>query len=689
MTIASTVTSQQFPCNGATLAFAFPNKVFSASDLVVTLIDTVGNQYTFANFTNALLGLTYQVFGVDVDSGCTVQFNANPTAGWTLDMRTVTPEVQSTSVKNQGAFLPELHEEFFDRITRELQDLSRLTYLFGIHGPDIETVVWPALPAASVRANKALLFDANGLPTLGVLSATTMTGAIIASLLTPDLIGSVLYPRHPVEIALGIVPTNRGYPVDPYLDPRRYGADPTNNAATAAATTTAITNAMTVAYNKGGTILIGFNCIYKINPILFLMTNSANSSLRIQGEAMIGCGFSCATPTSGVGLLGFSSSNPYLGNTMSQCYLALENFSMYGPGAYNVGPPQTITGTNNQHAIFCTGLSDFFLNRLRVTLFAAACETLSCIGVTIRECEFTENIVGHRSDFVGTFPTQTFTANLIRVENCIMSLNQTCAVQFNGGTHLVVSGCDMENNGSSTVTQPSTIWVQGQCSPDVQEGHVVIENNWLEGNNGWTIQADAQTNGCQMRIYIGKNDLFGAQSGQYINILGGQSVIIEDQQCAVTGTFSVVCNYGTFRNAFPATWVLTGVVVPVVENCGVGFEWGLQFQWTGTYIGVSGTVTNLVSSYLQGKEVLHKFTDVGATSNATNFGISGMPANLQPASTKQVFISCQDNGTDVAAEAVVNSGSGTIGFGKLGASGWTATGTKGVRASEMRYRLTP
>ena len=166
MTIAATVTAQQYSCNGSTAQFSFPNKVFAAADIVVTLIDLLGNLYPFVGFANVGLGLNYTVQNVDVDTGCLVAFNLGPANGWTLDIRTVTPNIQSTSIKNQGAFLPELHEEAFDKITREAQDLRRLTYTFGIHGPDIENVPWTPVPSVAARKGQYLAFDSNGLPTV-------------------------------------------------------------------------------------------------------------------------------------------------------------------------------------------------------------------------------------------------------------------------------------------------------------------------------------------------------------------------------------------------------------------------------------------------------------------------------------------------------------------------------------------
>jgi hypothetical protein len=209
MTISSTTTQTLTPCNGTTTQFAFANKIFSAADLTVTLIDVSGNLYAFTlsgtnTYTNATTGLSYTVFNIDVDAGCFIVFTGAPTNGWSLDMRTSIAELQSTSIKNQSSFYPELHEEFFDKATRMLQDLLRKTYTFGIHGPDIEETAWAALPLPASRKGLSLVFDpVAGLPVCGVPTTQTLTQALIGLLLTPQTTA---------ESTASVTPVNIWYP---------------------------------------------------------------------------------------------------------------------------------------------------------------------------------------------------------------------------------------------------------------------------------------------------------------------------------------------------------------------------------------------------------------------------------------------------------------------------------------------
>jgi hypothetical protein len=216
MTIAATISQILYTGNGTTTQWSFANKIFTAVDLSVTIFDNIGGVWPFSNSTFQVtvggVTYTYSLQSIDVDTGCVVTVTPAIPSTYKLDIRSNIAEIQSTSVKNQGSFYPELHEEFFDKATRMLQDLFRKTYTYGIHGPDTENTPWTQLPNATQRANTQLLFDVNGLPTIGTLVAGTISTSVLAPFLGLQ--------QTPAEIAASVTPSILYYAE---LDPRRYG----------------------------------------------------------------------------------------------------------------------------------------------------------------------------------------------------------------------------------------------------------------------------------------------------------------------------------------------------------------------------------------------------------------------------------------------------------------------------------
>lgn len=264
MTIAATVTSVQYLRNGVTTQWGWPNKIFSAADLTIIDIDTS----VPPAITPLVLGIDYTVQNVDVDSGCMVTTTLPGIAGHTLDVRSNISPVQSTSIKNQGSYLPELHEEFFDRITRELQDTKRLTYAFGIHGPDTESVPWPSLPSQFARANTNLGFDANGnLQVFQVLQSANISAPIIGAFITPP---------STAELAAGVNVVNGWLP---YGNVQRYGITP-NSTGAAAANTSIFTTLVNASIAAGPTGLIYFPNNGAGSPDTYYFSSNAPAQIR-------------------------------------------------------------------------------------------------------------------------------------------------------------------------------------------------------------------------------------------------------------------------------------------------------------------------------------------------------------------------------------------------------------------------
>jgi hypothetical protein len=561
---------------------------------------------------------------------------------------------------------------------------------------------------------------------------------------TAQQIGKVLYPQTAAELLLGVTPTNYQYPGDPYIDPRRYGADPTNNSSPTAitTTTTAIQTAINVAYQTNvvggsGMIWLGNGCKYRINPVSLTITASATAPLRIVGSSQIGSALIAATGTS-TPLVTFTTSNVNVGPL--QAYLQLQDFSIVSGAIVSGG-----------HGLQIIDISEVLLDNVRITNFDRNIDLQNCLDVTLRECGLLSGNYGIKIGLAGTYTAGGYpTPNLIRIDNCIIGLNAFRAVDYDGGTGLYIRGSDMESNGTPiattatlssgatsatltaawpfasgqyitvfsdyeqklvTYTKSSTAvsWTGGLSanqtaaflaptgaifigpanSPDLLEGHISMFNTWLESNQTNFVAA-VQTNGCAQRIDISACEFIGASNGQEIAIAGCHFLFMMGLQSASSGdTYSVAADFGTFINCSPANWLISGVTTPYFINCsssGGGNASGVQGQATLTCVGLSGTC--LVNFFQQGSEITAIFTDTETSSSSTSFTMTGLPTKYQPPSTYELPILCYDASTATDACSVVITNSGTITFKKNGAAaGWTGTGLKGVRRCIVRYRL--
>jgi hypothetical protein len=102
----------------------FSFRIFNEADLTVVVLSSASPPAVvpLTRFTH------YTVTGANVAAGGSITLTAGAAAlyaGYTLDIRSNTPENQPTSIRNQARFLPEIHEDAYDCLSRQIQDLSR------------------------------------------------------------------------------------------------------------------------------------------------------------------------------------------------------------------------------------------------------------------------------------------------------------------------------------------------------------------------------------------------------------------------------------------------------------------------------------------------------------------------------------------------------------------------------------
>lgn len=273
MTVETNDTVERYTVSGVG-PYAFSFRVFDQDEIAVTAISGAGVSTTLAITAN------YSVTGVDDEDGGAITLTAGTAttyAGYTLDIRSNTVEYQPTSIRNQGSFLSEVHENAFDRLSRQIQDLSRKVR-GSLRYPDDGTTDGVA-PSIAGRAGR-------------YLSANTITGAFewVTSIVSTALTQSIFnqyqadsdpYKRTAVESAAGVTPENYTYLP---LDARRYGL---STAASATTNTTALNNASLVANTAGGGIVEIPEGTFSINGTLLFYASPNLGQVIFRGRGKV------------------------------------------------------------------------------------------------------------------------------------------------------------------------------------------------------------------------------------------------------------------------------------------------------------------------------------------------------------------------------------------------------------------
>lgn len=142
MTVATEVDHKEYTGNGATVLFPFPFRIFSSSDLLVQVLDLA------ENVTTLTLGSDYTVQGVGVYAGGSITLPTPLTTGWKISILRNAAATQETSIRNQGGFFPEIHEDAFDKLTMLVQEalgigrrsLRQETYLLPYYDAKNQTI---------------------------------------------------------------------------------------------------------------------------------------------------------------------------------------------------------------------------------------------------------------------------------------------------------------------------------------------------------------------------------------------------------------------------------------------------------------------------------------------------------------------------------------------------------------------
>lgn len=117
MTVSTQVSRNEYTGNGATTQYDFTFRILDKSHLLVQTLDTSESIVTLT------LGTDYTVTGVNRYNGGKVVLTSALPAGYKISIERSTPVTQEASIRNQGGFFPEIHEDAFDKLTMLVQQV--------------------------------------------------------------------------------------------------------------------------------------------------------------------------------------------------------------------------------------------------------------------------------------------------------------------------------------------------------------------------------------------------------------------------------------------------------------------------------------------------------------------------------------------------------------------------------------
>ncbi|WP_025517508.1 SGNH/GDSL hydrolase family protein [Bordetella trematum] len=177
MTVSSEVSSFSYATDGVTTSFPVPFYFLAASDLRVWLHNEASD-----SSTDLELGNDYDVTGAGQASGGAVVTRIAHPPGLTLRGERLVPITQETAYQRNDPFPERAHEKALDKLTMIAQQIASI---FGMtSGSKLRALLVPfgesveLLPKQSLRANRALGFDANGDPIAIPSTLPEVVGAV-------------------------------------------------------------------------------------------------------------------------------------------------------------------------------------------------------------------------------------------------------------------------------------------------------------------------------------------------------------------------------------------------------------------------------------------------------------------------------------------------------------------------------
>jgi hypothetical protein len=358
----------------------------------------------------------------------------------------------------------------------------------------------------------------------GVTGATITTDNLLANLPpTNSVVGAAQVLA--AEAALSITPAIPSFPVWPFIDPQRYGGDPSGNTADVATTTTGVQNAINVAQYMNGVVWIGDGCNYICNALTATFTGSRNTdSLMILGASMVGSRITQAsTLTSGALLTAQGGS----GATPIEANFTLANVGLFGTGS-------------NVAGLLLQNIGEWTIERVNTNTFLYGFQLESALIGEFNGCVVDGNVNGY---YARLYAGGAYN-NLVNINGGRIISNTTYGADVDRGQSWHFNGVDIEGNGStSSPTAPTSggVIIRSTASAEAGVALMSFYQCWFEQNNGWACQTE---NVSGLQLSLRDCDLFGNGANQagvlYVAGAGGVTV----DMCRTSAATSDVVTIG-------------------------------------------------------------------------------------------------------------------------------------------------
>jgi hypothetical protein len=440
MTLSTTTVRTTFAGSGSTGPFSFPFKITAASDLDVYKTTAVGG-ISLLSYPSA-----YSVTGVGDAAGGSLTLTTALATGETLAIVRDVPTTQPTSLRTQGTFLPESHEDALDRLTMidQQQDdaLGSAVRLAPSLDPATHTVT------LTPETGKALVWQS---PTM--LGNSTIDNTSIA----------VPGEGRTVPTATAYLMNNAVYNV---LD---YGAKGDGATDDSAAIQRAINAAH--AFNGGSAVSGGGTVVFPAATFICLSALTLYGNVSLRGAGMFQTMVWFTNHTDGIVL-----DLP----TFPTQAMSITDMRVWGSqDATTIG-------------IRASNTTQFHLRRVFVGAFGINLRNRDFIFTRLSGCQFGAYYGTKASVVFGDVTTApTFSTTLFLTDTYISCGNTVggCALQIDRGSTVVIRGGALESGGVGIRLGATNSGADGFYTTNVHIIDVDMENcvgKYMEIGTAWT-----------------------------------------------------------------------------------------------------------------------------------------------------------------------------------------------------------